>query len=156
MVDQEQPKIDVPSKGVLAKATGIALLVALLLLFVAVLPAEYGFDPLKTGAAFGLTGISQAQVKEVKGATPTPAPGLASTGSRGDDAASHLGSAIGRGTAPASAPAAASMWRYTGIPASRAASVGPPAGCIVCRNTGTPLDSTVAAIPRPTAASRSA
>jgi hypothetical protein len=75
MADQEQPKIDVPSKGVLAKATGIALLVALLLLFIAVLPAEYGFDPLRTGAAFGLTGISQAHVKEVKGAAPTPAPG---------------------------------------------------------------------------------
>ena len=64
-----------PSKSALAKATGIALLVALILLFTAVLPAEYGFDPLKTGAALGLTGISQAQVKEVKGAAPTPAPG---------------------------------------------------------------------------------
>src|SRR5450432_3591801 len=75
MADQQQPKINPPSKSALVKATGIALLVALLLLFTAVLPAEYGFDPLKTGAALGLTGISQAQVKEVKGATPTPAPG---------------------------------------------------------------------------------
>ena len=75
MEDQVQPQIDAPSRGALAKATGIALLVALFLLFTAVLPAEYGFDPLKTGAALGLTGISQAQVKEVKGATPTPAPG---------------------------------------------------------------------------------
>jgi hypothetical protein len=49
-----------PSKSALAKATGIALLVALLLLFAVVLPAEYGFDPLKTGAALKLTGISQA------------------------------------------------------------------------------------------------
>ena len=39
------------------------------------LPAEYGFDPLKTGAALGLTGISQAPAKEVKGAAPTPAAG---------------------------------------------------------------------------------
>jgi len=75
MVDQEQPKIEAPSKSALVKATGIALLVALFLLFTAVLPAEYGFDPLKTGAALGLTGISQAQVKEVKGAAPTPASG---------------------------------------------------------------------------------
>ena len=75
MLDQVQPQIDAPSKSALAKATGIALLVALFLLFTAVLPAEYGFDPLKTGAALGLTGISQAQVKEVKGAAPTPAPG---------------------------------------------------------------------------------
>jgi hypothetical protein len=72
---ETQLKIDSPSKGALAKATGIALLIALILLFVAVLPAEYGFDPLKTGKALGLTGISQAPVKEVKGATPTPAPG---------------------------------------------------------------------------------
>ena len=71
---QDQPKIDAPSKSALVKATGIALLVALLLLFTAVLPAEYGFDPLKTGAVLGLTGISQAG--EVKGrATATPAPG---------------------------------------------------------------------------------
>ena len=75
MEDQNPPRIEAPSKGAIAKATGIALLVALLLLFTAVLPAEYGFDPLKTGAALGLTGISQAQVKEVKGAAPTPAPG---------------------------------------------------------------------------------
>jgi hypothetical protein len=76
MEDQDQPKIEEPSKRALAKATGIALFVALLLLFTAVLPAEYGFDPLRTGAALGLTGISQAG--EVKGrATATPAPGQA-------------------------------------------------------------------------------
>ncbi|MEO8052590.1 MAG: hypothetical protein ABI833_19455 [Acidobacteriota bacterium] len=75
MENQIEPKIDPPSKGALAKATGIALLVALMLLFVAVLPAEYGYDPLKTGKALGLTGISQAEVKEIKGAAPTPAPG---------------------------------------------------------------------------------
>jgi len=75
MADQQQLTVDAPSKRALAKATGIALLVALLLLFTAVLPAEYGFDPLRTGAALGLTGISQAQVKEVKGAAPKPAPG---------------------------------------------------------------------------------
>jgi hypothetical protein len=63
-----------PSKSALAKATGIALLVALILLFTAILPAEYGFDPLKTGTALRLTGIAQAG--EVKGrAAPTPAPG---------------------------------------------------------------------------------
>jgi hypothetical protein len=64
-----------PSKLALAKATSIALLIALLLLLTAVLPAEYGYDPLKTGKLLGLTGISQAEPKEVKGAAPTPAPG---------------------------------------------------------------------------------
>src|SRR5205807_542207 len=63
-----------PTKSALVKATGIALLVALVLLFTAILPAEYGFDPLKTGTLLGLTGLSQTpEVK--KGAAPTPAPG---------------------------------------------------------------------------------
>ena len=75
METPNQPRIDPPSKRALAEATGIALLIALFLLFIAVLPAEYGYDPLKTGKALGLNGISQAEVKEVKGATPTPAPG---------------------------------------------------------------------------------
>jgi hypothetical protein len=64
-----------PSKSALAKATGLALLIALLLLFTAVLPAEYGFDPLKTGAALRLTGISQAGDSNAKGrSVPTAAP----------------------------------------------------------------------------------
>jgi len=75
MAEQIPAATDVPSKSRIAKATGIALLVALILLFTAVLPAEYGYDPLKTGKALGLTGISQADVKEVKGAAPTPAAG---------------------------------------------------------------------------------
>jgi hypothetical protein len=74
MEDQNQPNIDAPSNRALTKATGIALVVALILLFTTVLPAEYGFDPLKTGKALGLTGISQAG--EVNGrASATPAPG---------------------------------------------------------------------------------
>ena len=49
----ENTVVNAPSKRALAKATSIALLVALILLFTAVLPAEYGFDPLKTGKALG-------------------------------------------------------------------------------------------------------
>ena len=49
---------ETPSKSAIAKATGIALVIALLLLFAAVLPAEYGYDPLKTGKMLGLTGIA--------------------------------------------------------------------------------------------------
>src|ERR1700742_4269949 len=71
---QNEYRLEAPSKSDLLKATGIALFVALLLIFTVVLPAEYGFDPLKTGAALKLTGISQTP--EVKrGAAPTPAPG---------------------------------------------------------------------------------
>ena len=39
-------------------ATGAAFLVAGVLLFVAVLPAEYGFDPLGTGRLLGLTALA--------------------------------------------------------------------------------------------------
>jgi len=70
-----QAQVAAPSKTALAKATGIALAVALLLLFAAVFPAEYGIDPLRTGALLGLTGIAQST--EVKGARATPAPGAA-------------------------------------------------------------------------------
>jgi hypothetical protein len=63
--------VTAPSKGAILKATGIALLVAILLLFVAVLPAEYGYDPLKTGAALGLTGIAKAAEGQT-GAAPKP------------------------------------------------------------------------------------
>jgi hypothetical protein len=68
------PEIAAPSKPVLIKAILLALLVAVVLLFTVVLPAEYGFDPLKTGAALKLTGI--ARTAEVpRGAVPKPAPG---------------------------------------------------------------------------------
>ena len=45
---------DPPSKRQLAIATGIALITAAVILVTAVLPAEYGIDPLGTGAALGL------------------------------------------------------------------------------------------------------
>lgn len=51
---------EAPSRRAIAKATGIALLVALAILFTAVLPAEYGIDPLKTGARLGLTQLAKA------------------------------------------------------------------------------------------------
>jgi hypothetical protein len=56
-----------PSRRAIAKAASIAFGVAVVLLFTTVLPAEYGFDPLKTGAALGLTGIAKAG--EIKGRT---------------------------------------------------------------------------------------
>lgn len=58
------------SKGSIAAATGIALAVAVLILFTAVLPAEYGIDPLRTGAALGLTQLAQATAKAPAGAAP--------------------------------------------------------------------------------------
>ena len=74
-----ETEMNAPSKAAIAKATGIALIVALLLLFAAIFPAEYGIDPLKTGQLLGLTGISAAsEDNNAKGrAVATPAPGQA-------------------------------------------------------------------------------
>ena len=54
------PAVETPSKSAIIKATIIAFAVALVILFTAVLPAEYGIDPLRTGAALGLLGLSKA------------------------------------------------------------------------------------------------
>jgi hypothetical protein len=80
MVEQEDvQQMQAPSKKAIAKATGIALAVALLFLFTAVLPAEYGIDPLKTGKALHLTDLakateSKAESKPAVGARPVAAP----------------------------------------------------------------------------------
>ncbi len=65
MTEQNLQTAAPPSKQKLAKATILALLVAVVILVTVVLPAEYGMDPLGTGAALGLTSLSEA-----KGATP--------------------------------------------------------------------------------------
>ncbi len=72
MKNTNEVELNAPSKRAIAKATGIASLVALILLFTAVLPAEYGYDPLRTGRALGLTGISQAEEAKAVAASPAP------------------------------------------------------------------------------------
>ncbi len=76
---EDLPVTEAPSKGSIARATGIALAVALLILFTAVLPAEYGIDPLKTGRALHLTDLAKATETKpastaVTAAAPVPAP----------------------------------------------------------------------------------
>lgn len=67
-------KIETYSKAAIARAAAIAFGVALVILVTAVLPAEYGIDPLKTGAALGLTGISKGGASATSGrATPVAA-----------------------------------------------------------------------------------
>ncbi len=61
---------EAPSRGAIVRATLIALAIALVVLFSAVLPAEYGIDPLKTGKLLRLTGISQADSSAGGRATP--------------------------------------------------------------------------------------
>ncbi len=84
MIEQRDlEQVQAPSKKAIAKATGIALAVALVILFTAVLPAEYGIDPLKTGALLHLTDLAKAseskaaakpEPKAALGARPTAAP----------------------------------------------------------------------------------
>jgi hypothetical protein len=64
------------SKKAIAKATIGALLVAAVLLVTAVLPAEYGIDPLGTGKALHLTDLSKATSAAAppKAAEGAPAP----------------------------------------------------------------------------------
>src|SRR5436189_6469166 len=52
--------VEPPSRKRIAKATVIALAIAGILLVTAVLPAEYGIDPLGTGKALHLTDLSKA------------------------------------------------------------------------------------------------
>src|SRR5262249_39104706 len=55
-----------PSRAAIAKATVIALLVAAVILVTAVLPAEYGIDPLGTGKALRLTDLAKAEPAKAK------------------------------------------------------------------------------------------
>ena len=57
----------------IAKATVVAILIAVVILFTAVLPGEYGIDPLKTGALLGLTNLSKAAAVEPAAAATTDA-----------------------------------------------------------------------------------
>jgi hypothetical protein len=71
IAEKSLPAVEVPSKKAIVKATLIAFAVAVVILFVAVLPAEYGIDPLRTGAVLGLTGLSKAADTATAGrATP--------------------------------------------------------------------------------------
>ena len=65
--------VEPPAKKTIAKATLVALLVASVLLITAVLPAEYGIDPLGTGRALHLTDLSKAEIGKgsEKPSTPT-------------------------------------------------------------------------------------
>ena len=69
----------VASRGRIVKATAVALGVAVVLLLVAVLPAEYGIDPLGTGRLLGLTALAGAgEAAEPVSAGPVPAAASAS------------------------------------------------------------------------------
>jgi hypothetical protein len=82
--ENKTPEFEVPSKAAILKATAVALVVAALIFVCAVLPAEFGIDPLHTGAAMGLMNLSRgsgAGASNAKAAPVTPsvtasAPGI--------------------------------------------------------------------------------
>jgi hypothetical protein len=73
MTSPAEPQPDPVSAGRLATATAAAVAIALALLVVAVLPAEYGIDPLGAGAALGLI-RSAAPAVDTAGPLPSAGP----------------------------------------------------------------------------------
>ena len=66
-----------PSTAQLLKASTIALLIALVVLVTAVLPAEYGKDPTGIGAALGLTALHAADEADAASSSkPAAAPAI--------------------------------------------------------------------------------
>lgn len=72
---------ELPSTSRLLKSTGVAALVAAILLVTIVLPAEYGVDPTRLGSVFGLTemGRIKQQLAREAEATDSAAPVVAAT-----------------------------------------------------------------------------
>jgi hypothetical protein len=58
--------VGAPSTPKILAAAGAALAAAVLILFVAVLPAEYGIDPLGTGRLLGLTDLAAASTGAIE------------------------------------------------------------------------------------------
>lgn len=68
--------IEPPSAAKIVTATGLALIVAAVLLVLFVLPAEYGIDPAGTGKALGLTDLVRAADKPAQASDTSIAPVL--------------------------------------------------------------------------------
>ncbi len=68
--EKELPQVEAPSITKLVRATFLAAVLASVILFVAVLPAEYGIDPLGTGKALGLTDLANASEKPAAVSAP--------------------------------------------------------------------------------------
>jgi hypothetical protein len=66
-------QVETPSVGRILMATVAAAILATVILFVAVLPAEYGIDPLGTGRRLGLTSLAKAQEPQAATASAGPA-----------------------------------------------------------------------------------
>ena len=72
--EKDLTRTEPPSTARLAKATVIALVVAAAILVTTILPAEYGVDPLRTGAAMGLLSLSRAEATPATDSASAPVP----------------------------------------------------------------------------------
>jgi hypothetical protein len=79
MAEQQLQKVPVPSKSAIARATVVAFVIALIVLFAAILPAEYGVDPLRTGSLLGLTALSTTAEADASPGAPVTVPVVAGT-----------------------------------------------------------------------------
>ncbi len=61
--EKDTSQVVAPSLSRIAIAAMLAMMGAIVILFVAVLPAEYGIDPLGTGKALGLTDLAKTSEK---------------------------------------------------------------------------------------------
>lgn len=73
MEDKNAAAMEAPSKRQILKATSLAIVVAAILSVSVVLPAEYGIDPLRPGAALGLLSLSKASAAPAAVRTTSPA-----------------------------------------------------------------------------------
>ena len=64
--------VELPSTGKLVRSTVFAVLAAVVLLLIAVLPAEYGIDPTGLGKALGLTRMGEIKVSLAQEADAAP------------------------------------------------------------------------------------
>ena len=65
------PPAELPSPRALLRSTALATLAALLVLVVAILPAEYGVDPTGVGRLLGLTQMGEVKVELAREAAQT-------------------------------------------------------------------------------------
>jgi hypothetical protein len=71
MIEEKNiPETQAPSLAKILTATLVAAVVAVVILVVAVLPAEYGIDPLGTGKALGLLSLANATEKPAAASQP--------------------------------------------------------------------------------------
>ena len=82
VIDENLTAVEAPSMKAIVKATILASVVAAVLLVTAILPAEYGIDPLGTGKALRLTDLSKADGAKAQTKAAPPAPTTADAGSK--------------------------------------------------------------------------